>query len=279
MRIDWEKKKEELRLRMCEYTKQDICIAFSGGVDSSLLLKLACDAAQANKTSVYAVTFHTMLHPACDLETAKRVAKELGAYHTVLFVNELELKELRKNPPERCYLCKRHLFERLATFANEKGITCLLDGTNADDLQEYRPGLRALKELGVESPLALCRMTKQEVKELAAELSLSTASRPSTPCMATRLPYGAELDYETLHRIEQGETYLKTIISGNLRLRLHGEVVRLETDEDQLEWVLMQRKEICRELKKIGFRYVTIDLEGFRSGSMDLGLRSEKAGE
>lgn len=279
MRIDWEKKKEELRLRMCEYTKQDICIAFSGGVDSSLLLKLACDAAQVNKTSVYAVTFHTMLHPACDLETAKRVAKELGAYHTVLSVNELELKDLRKNPPERCYLCKRHLFERLAAFANEKGITCLLDGTNADDLQEYRPGLRALKELGVESPLALCRMTKQEVKELAAELSLSTASRPSTPCMATRLPYGAELDYETLHRIEQGETYLKTIISGNLRLRLHGEVVRLETDEDQLEWVLMQRKEICRELKKIGFRYVTIDLEGFRSGSMDLGLRSEKAGE
>lgn len=269
-------KKEQLYSCMREYARQDICIAFSGGVDSSLLVKLACDAAREHGTKVYAVTFHTMLHPVCDLEFAKKTAKELGACHEIISVDELELEEIRNNPPERCYLCKRYLFQTLFEFAKTKGITCVLDGTNEDDLHAYRPGLRALKELGVKSPLAHCHLTKEEVRELAAELSVSAASRPSTPCMATRLPYGARLDYELLHRIEEGEAYLRTILSGNIRLRLHGEIVRLEADAEQLPAVLEQRSEIIRKLRKLGFSYITIDLEGFRSGSMDIGLEGER---
>lgn len=265
-------KKEQLYSCLREYTKQDICIAFSGGADSSLLVKLACEAARENETKVYAVTFNTRLHPLCDLENAKKVAKELGACHEILLVNELELEEIRNNPPERCYFCKRHLFERLIAFAEKKEITCILDGTNEDDLHVYRPGLRALKELGIKSPLALCHLTKREVKKLAADLGISAADRPSTPCMATRLPYGARLDAELLHQIEEGEAYLRTIISGNLRLRLHGEVARIETDAVRLQELLMQREEIAHELKKLGFRYITLDLEGFRSGSMDSAL-------
>lgn len=268
-----EEKKEKLQKLIMEYAKGPVCLAFSGGVDSSLLLKLACDAGRANGTEVYAVTFDTMLHPACDLENAKKVADELGARHEVIHVNELELTELRNNPPDRCYLCKRHLFRHLTHFAEEKGITCLLDGTNEDDLHVYRPGLRALKELGIKSPLALCHITKGEVKVMAAELGISAASRPSAPCMATRLPYGARIEYEILHRIEAGEAYLRTRLDGNIRLRLHGDLARIEVDEGQMAKVLLLREEICSELKKIGFKYITIDLEGFRSGSMDVGLR------
>ncbi len=264
-----EEKKERLRQQMAEYAGEPVCIAFSGGVDSSLLLKLACDAARKKGTKVYAVTFDTIFHPACDLETARRVAKELGACHEVICVNELELTELQNNPPDRCYLCKRHLFRQLIAFAEEKGITCLLDGTNEEDLHVYRPGLRALKELGIRSPLALCGITKWEVKEMASELGISVASRPSTPCMATRLPYGARIEYETLHRIEAGEAYLRKHFKGNVRLRLHGDIARIELDKEEMMTALKLREEISRELKKLGFGYITIDLEGFRSGSMD----------
>lgn len=265
-------KKEKLWRRMAEYAKGPVCVAFSGGVDSSLLLKLACDAGRENGTEVYAVTFDTMLHPACDLENAKKVAKELGARHEVISVNELELKELQNNPPDRCYLCKRYLFQQLCSFAKERGITCLLDGTNEDDLHVYRPGLRALKELGIESPLALSHLTKREVKELAADLGISTASRPSTPCMATRLPYGTCINYDTLRRIEAGEAYLRTLLQGNIRLRLHGEIARIEVDRGEMQKVIQLQEEISSELKKMGFSYITIDLEGFRSGSMDIAL-------
>lgn len=159
---------DKLNQMMDEYGKGPVCIAFSGGVDSSLLLKIACDNGRKYKTPVYAVTFNTMLHPACDLDTAKKVARELGAEHVVIQVDELEMEGMRDNPPERCYLCKKHLFTALLDFAREKGITCILDGTNEDDTHVYRPGIRALKELGIISPLALCHITKRQVKELSS---------------------------------------------------------------------------------------------------------------
>ena len=197
-----QKKERELSELMDRYGREDVCLAFSGGVDSSLLLKLACDSAAKYHTTVWAVTFDTMLHPACDMENARRVARELNASHVVLTVDELEQEELRRNPVDRCYLCKRRLFSDLKKFAEEKGCSTILDGTNEDDLHVYRPGIRALRELGIVSPLALCGMTKQEVKELAARLGISAASRPSPPCMATRLPYGAEVSYELLNKWE-----------------------------------------------------------------------------
>ncbi|MGI5946111.1 MAG: ATP-dependent sacrificial sulfur transferase LarE [Lachnospiraceae bacterium] len=271
-----ERNKEQLSQIRCRleeqmetYAQQDLAVAFSGGVDSSLLLKAACDAAKQTGTKVYAVTFHTRLHPACDLEIAKRVAKELGAVHQVIEVDELSQAEIHRNPKNRCYLCKRSLFERLKKFADERNIKVILEGTNEDDLHVYRPGIQALKELEITSPLASLGMTKAQVKELASNYGISVASRPSTPCMATRLPYGAELDYGLLDKIAQGEEWLRERIGGNIRLRVHDQIVRLELDKEKFGKIMEIQNEVTAYLKNLGFRYITLDLEGFRSGSMD----------
>lgn len=268
-----DEKKARLLALMEEYGRQDVCLAFSGGVDSSLLLKLAADSAAAHGTTVYAVTFDSRLHPACDLENAKKVAAELGGVHVVVTVDELEMEEIRSNPPDRCYLCKKQLFGKLLEFAAEKQISLTMEGTNEDDLHVYRPGIRAVRELGVKSPLAEAGLTKAEVKALAAEYGISAASRPSTPCMATRLPYGAELNYEVLKQIEEGEAVLRELIGGNVRLRLHGDVARIETDGENLEKAVALRGQLISRLKALGFVYITLDLEGFRSGSMDVHIR------
>lgn len=260
----------QLEAFMENMARNDICLAFSGGVDSSLLLKAAADAAKAAGTKVYAVTFDSRLHPSCDLENAKNVVKELGGIHEIIVVDELEQEEIRLNPVNRCYLCKRHLFQSLKKFAADRQIDVMMDGTNEDDMHVYRPGIAALKELGIISPLADLHMKKAEVKQLAARYDISAASRPSTPCMATRLPYGAELDYEVLERIGESETYLRTIVEGNVRLRLHGDIARLEVDKESFDMIMERRQEIMRKLKSFGFSYITLDLEGFRSGSMDL---------
>lgn len=272
MMADKETRRRELENRMEELAAQDICLAFSGGVDSGLLLKAAADAAKKTGKSVYAVTFDSRLHPSCDLETACRVAKELGGTHHIITVDELEQEDIRHNPVNRCYLCKYHLFSKLREFARERGAGCILDGTNEDDLHAYRPGIRALRELGITSPLAELHMTKQEVKELAADYGISVASRPSTPCMATRIPYGMDIDYAMLERIAEGEAFLRTAVSGNVRLRLHGNVARIEVDVEAFPQFMEQREDIITRLRELGFAYVTLDLEGFRSGSMDIGI-------
>lgn len=263
-------KKRKLEEKMTEYANQDICLAFSGGVDSSLLLKAAADAVKKTGKKVYAVTFDSRLHPSCDLEIARRVAEELGGIHEIITVDELEQEEIRHNPVNRCYLCKRHLFQGLKDFAGERNLGLILDGTNEDDMHVYRPGILALQELGIVSPLADLHMTKAEVKVIAAEYGISVASRPSTPCMATRIPYDTEIDYEVLEKIAAGEEYLREIIGGNVRLRLHGDIVRLEVDSCAFDKVLEMGEELVCKLKEMGFLYVTLDLEGFRSGSMDV---------
>lgn len=262
--------KARLEARMRELAAGDICLAFSGGVDSSLLLKAAVDAAEETGKKMYAVTFDSRLHPACDLEIAGQVAKELGGIHQVIQIDELEQADIRMNPENRCYLCKRRLFSCLKEFAEERKITCILDGTNEDDLHVYRPGIQALGELGIISPLAELHITKAEVKALASMYGISVASRPSTPCMATRIPYGMELNYDILARIGEGEAFLREMFSGNVRLRLHKNVARIELDPECLEQAVMKREQVISRLKELGFSYVTLDLEGFRSGSMDL---------
>lgn len=264
--------REMLQGRMRELASEDICLAFSGGVDSSLLLKMASDAALRTGKKVYAVTFDSRLHPSCDLEIAKRVAGELGGIHEVIVVDELDQEEIRLNPVNRCYLCKRKLFMTLKELARERGIRRILDGTNEDDMHVYRPGIQALKELGIISPLAELHISKAAVKAMAAEYGISVASRPSTPCMATRLPYNTRIDYDVLDHIAQGEDYLKSILEGNVRLRLHGDVARLEVDSSSFSRLLGMRGEVAGRLKDLGFKYVALDLEGFRSGSMDAGM-------
>ena len=274
-----EPKTEQLEAIMDELTAQDMALAFSGGVDSSLLLKMAADRAAKKGTKVWAVTFNSRLHPSCDLENARKVAGELGGIHVILEIDELEMEEIRSNPVNRCYLCKRNLFRTLMAFAKEKGVEVLAEGTNEDDLHVYRPGIQAVRELGIRSPLAETGLTKEEVRRLAAACGISAASRPSTPCMATRLPYGARLDYKILKKIEAGEEILRRMIGGNVRLRLHGQVVRIETDPERFSLALEKREEVVRQLKELGFVYITLDLEGFRSGSMDVGLESRGESE
>lgn len=264
--------REMLQARMRELVSEDICLAFSGGVDSSLLLKAAADAAAETGKKVYAVTFDSRLHPSCDLRIARQVAGELGGIHQVMEVDELEQEEIRMNPVNRCYLCKRHLFMTLKKLAGEKGVRRILDGTNEDDMHVYRPGIRALKELGIISPLAELHITKEAVKGMASEYGISVASRPSTPCMATRLPYNTRIDYDVLDRIAQGEAYLRDVLPGNVRLRLHGGIARLEVDNEAFARLLDRRADVVRQLKGLGFTYVALDLEGFRSGSMDVGI-------
>lgn len=267
-----EKKKQLLEL-LSTYCAEDVCVAFSGGVDSSLLLVMACEAAKKTGSRVYALTMDTVLHPKADLEIARKVLAHTGAVHHVLTLNELAVPEIRFNPVNRCYLCKKALYSRMLDFAKEKGVKVLLEGSNEDDLHIYRPGLLAVRELGVKSPLAECRITKKEVRMLAEEYRIPVAFRPSSPCLATRLPYGMEIDLKLLERIDCGESAIREMGFGNVRIRIHDEILRLEIDPEQLPKVLEHRTEIIAKLKKLGFSYITLDLEGFRSGSMDLKLK------
>ena len=291
-------KREALAARLEQLAAGSIAVAFSGGVDSSLLLLMCCEAAKKTGKKVHAVTIHTRLHPMNDLETAARVAAEAGAggasaghtrnaddpaaeggghngagsaaAHHILYIDELEEAGIRFNPVDRCYLCKKCLFRKLIAKAEELGARTVLDGTNADDLTVYRPGIRALRELGVISPLAELGITKAEVRQIAAEYGLSVSGRPSTPCMATRFPYGTELDYDMIRRVEEGEAWLRAQGFYNVRLRVHGGIARIEVDPESMTELVKIREELLKKMSGYGFDYVTLDLAGFRSGSMDI---------
>ena len=262
-------KLEQLRGMIRERGRDGICLAFSGGVDSALLLRLAAESG----LPLLAVTFQTALHPQADLEEAQRQARALGAEHLILRVDEFQNPNIMQNPPDRCYHCKYMLFEQLSQTARKRGLGCLMDGTNRDDLDEYRPGLRALRDWHVASPLAECGIRKAEVRAMARELGIAAAERPSAPCMATRFPYGQLLSREKLLQVERAEDALRTMGFYNIRVRSHQGIARIEVDLEALPRVLEQREAICRAVKGCGFDYVTLDLEGFRSGSMDVVLR------
>ena len=243
----------EIRTRLVNYMKElgdkDLCVAFSGGVDSSVILRAACEAAAANGKKVYAVTFETKLHPKADLPQAQKVAKEAGAIHHVIYVNELDNEEMLNNPVNRCYLCKKYLFQNLLI---------------------YRPGTQAVKELGVLSPLAELGITKAQVREIAADMGLSCASRPSSPCLATRLPYGTPISFDLLARVDVGEQWLKEQGFPIVRLRVHGDILRIEIEKERFADFIAMADKITAKMKELGFVYITLDAEGFRSGSMDV---------
>lgn len=260
-------KYESLKKLFSTFDATGICIAYSGGVDSTLLLKAAVSAASR---PVLAVILETQLHPHSDTTAAKQMAVSLGADCRVIQVDEFQDPQILQNPINRCYLCKRLLFSSLKKLALENGYSAVFDGTNKDDEKEYRPGMKVLTELGILSPLLELQITKKEVRMLSAMLGLPTASIPSTPCLATRLPYGAFLDRDLLQRIHEGEQILRENGFYNVRLRYHAPVLRIEIDTDAFSDFLSKLELLLSEMKRLGFPYVTLDLEGFRSGSMDI---------
>ena len=264
-----ENNREQLLNQFELWGKADICIAFSGGVDSGLLLKLATDATKYSGQKVYAVTFDTVLHPRADVEVAKAVVKEMGAIHEIIKVDELTNEKIKNNDRDRCYYCKRELFEQLINFANTKGVGVIVEGTNHDDLAKYRPGIRAVRELGVASPLAEYGLSKEEIRIWAKELGISVSKRPSAPCLATRLPYDTVVDLKVLERIEKSEEYLRKMGFENVRVRVYPEKVRVEVDKEMISKALEQEENIANGLKRWGFTKMIIDPKGFRSGSMD----------
>ena len=167
------------------------------------------------------------------------------------------------------------MFKKLLERARTLGVSLVVEGTNADDLKVYRPGIQALRELSIISPFAKLGITKEEVRKLAAQYGISVASRPSTPCMATRFPYGTELNYELMQQVDKAEVWLRSQGFYNVRLRIHGDVTRIEVDEEQMDLLLSKRQSVIAELKRMGFVYITLDLEGFRSGSMDIHILKE----
>lgn len=268
----YKEKCAQLKNLIDKYTDKDIVVAFSGGVDSSLILKITCTLAKAKGNKVYAVTLSTSLHPMNNINIARRVADELGAVHIVLEIDELKDAGIIDNPVDRCYLCKSHLFKMLKKKAAELNVDTVFDGTNEDDMHVYRPGIKALEELKIISPLALAGFTKEDVRNLAEEYEISVSNRPSTPCLATRFPYGTHLSNKEMRRVEKGEEFIKKLGFYNVRLRIHGEVVRIEVDDKDMTSFMEQRKEIVDYLKRLGYLYITVDMEGFRSGSMDINI-------
>jgi uncharacterized protein len=261
---------EKLNHYLEQHILEGIGIAFSGGVDSSLLLKLACDVGKRTNHSVLAVTFETKLHPHGDLEEAKAIASGFGAVHSTIQVDEFADPEIMHNPIDRCYRCKNLLFKTLIQHSAQEGYHYLLDGTNYDDRKAYRPGMKALNELGIHSPLLELEITKLQIRSLATDLGISSSDKPSAPCLATRLPYGTKLDFDLLANIDLGEQFIKCFGFYNVRLRLHQDIVRIEIDTKDFGKFLECQEQILLRLKELGFLYITLDLEGFRSGSMDI---------
>ena len=247
-------------------------MAFSGGVDSSVLLAAACRAVKAAGSAkpVLAVTFATRLHPHGDTAEAEALARSLGAVHQIIEIDEFSDSRILSNPKNRCYLCKSLLFRSLLQAGHDAGYTFFCEGSNVDDTEVYRPGLQAVREAGVYSPLIDCGLTKRDIRRIAAKAGLSTAAKPSTPCMATRLPYDTPFDYALLDKIHNGETWLRNLGFYNVRLRFHEPILRIEIDKTDFNQFMENRETIIKAMKKLDFKYITLDLEGFRSGSMDI---------
>ena len=264
-----ENKLNELR-RMLEGLSADgICAAFSGGVDSALLLTVLSELRDRKPFPLLAVVFSTAFHTAEETVSAMKQAEDLGVPVELVKRDVLSDPVLRDNPKDRCYHCKRSLFFEMKRIAAARGIRNLVDGTNADDTQVYRPGRKALEELGVLSPLALCGFAKDEIRAAARALLVPVANKPSTPCLATRFPYGTRMTDQALRKVERGEAVLREFGLKVVRLRVHGDVARIETDQDGFGLISGRRFEVAFALRQAGFPYAALDLEGFRSGSMD----------
>ncbi len=264
-----EKKYDELKNILRKLEK--VVIAYSGGVDSTFLLKVACDELGEN---VLAVTVDTPMYPKSEKELAIKIGKEIGVTHEILEIKEGN-EIIKFNPEDRCYVCKKNIFKNIKEIGEKNYIENILDGSNTDDLKTYRPGKKALEELEIISPLVLANLNKLEIRKLSKKLELETHNKPSFSCLMTRFEYGEEVTKEKLKEIENCENFLKEIGFKNYRVRKHKHIARIEVDKD--ERVKFFNIEIFDKVNKYfksqGFKYVTVDLDGYISGSMDIDIK------
>ncbi len=245
-----------------------VLLAFSGGVDSTFLLKALKDSG----VRMIAVTAVSETMPKSDLKCAQEMAAHLGVPFRELVTSELDNPEFSKNPKERCFYCKDELFSKLFRIAGEEGYAVVLDGNNADDLSDFRPGRRAAAKHGVKSPLIDAGLTKQEIRQLSKSLGLPTWSRPASPCLSSRFPYGMQITKDGLRRVEDAESFLKSLGFEELRVRNHNnDLARIEVPRTDLDRLMETetRAKIALRFRELGFKYITVDIEGFRSGNLN----------
>ena len=243
-----------------------VAVAFSGGVDSTFLLKVAHDTLG---DKAIALTAASCFVPRRELDSAKKFCAENKIQQIIFEADVLGVEGVAKNPVNRCYLCKRALFENFLRLAEDK---ILVEGSNTDDTKDYRPGMKALSELEIKSPLRVADLNKSEIRFLSRALNLPTADKPSMACLASRIPYGEPLTTQKLSQVESAEEFLLSAGFKQLRVRVHGKIARLEVLPEDFPKLLKMREEISARLKELGFDYVTLDLQGYRTGSLNIGV-------
>ena len=260
-------KLEQLKIILKTYPSA--VVAYSAGVDSTFLAVVAHQVLGENMLAVTAVS---PTYPGEQLDEAKAIATQFGFRHQVIHTNEFEEPDFVANPPNRCYYCKLSLLKDLRKLADEQGFQEVLDGANVDDLSDYRPGHQAVKEVGVRSPLQEAGMTKADIREYSQQLGLPTWNKPAYACLASRVPYGTKITPEILGRIGRAEQFLYSLGFIEVRVRDHFPVARIEVGKEQMEEAWTQRNPIAAKLHELGYSFVTLDLDGFRSGSMNAGI-------
>ena len=265
-----ETKQAQLKLLLKQLNR--VAVAFSGGIDSAFLLKTASEVLRGNAT---AITVESPLFPKREASEAAEFCRNEGVRRETVSLTEEDFSVFAGNPPERCYLCKRLMFEKIRTVAAALDLGTVCEGTNADDENDYRPGLKALTEAGIRSPLLECGLTKNEIRFLARRAGMAQWNKTPSACLASRIPYGETITVGKLRMIEEAETYLRGLGVGRCRVRLHGGcLARIECDPSDWRLLAEKREETVRRLKQIGFVYVAVDWEGFRSGSLNEVLKN-----